>query len=182
MMKLALLLICFLSFPTILFAWAGELGIFMDAAGTTCDLNNSHGFMQVHVVHRNTPGATGVYFRVKVYGAPLTWYGDISQYDLIGDSQSGVYVNYGSCTLAPIDVMTIAYVGISDPCDYVKVIGHSDFDPPNTFAYDCVLPNPNLLYTVHDAGLINNNGSCPCSAKVVPIEKSTWGKVKALYQ
>lgn len=180
-MKRALLLtICMMFTASLAFGQAGNVGIFADPAGASCDLNNSTGFMQVNVVHVNSPGATACQFSLVVYGTPLTYAGEFSAFNTIGTAPAGVAVAYGSCQVSPIHALTVTYVGMSAPCDYIAVEGDPTTSPVGIYVTDCATPVPNLL-TVDRGGIgyLNNDGTCPCN---VPAEDTSWGQIKALYQ
>jgi hypothetical protein len=162
------------------FAQAGNLDLTMDG-GATCDLNNAAGFMQVNVVHRNSPGATACQYSVNVYGTPLSFVGQTSAYNVIGSGPTtGFAVAYGSCLVSPIDVMTITYMGTSAACDYLAIEDDPGAAVPGIYMTDCTLPNPVLL-TIPAGGIgyVNNDGSCGCN---IPAEDTSWGQIKALYQ
>jgi hypothetical protein len=164
-MKRALLLtVCLMFAAGMAFAQAGNIGVFADTGGLSCDLSNAAGFMQVQVVHVNSPGATACQFMLTLMGAPLTWVGDASPFtSVIGNTQVGIAVAYGACLVSPIHVVTATYMGISPACDMLRVVADPTATPPGIYVTDCVLPTPNLLpIALGGAGYINNDGSCPC--------------------
>lgn len=148
--------------------------------GGNCNLNNLPGFMQVHVVHVYTPGATACQFRLQHIGTPLTWIGDTipPPFFAIGTSQSGIAIGYTACYASPIHVLTVMYMGVSAPCDLIRVVADPTATPPGIYVYDCSIPAI-ILTATGGAARINPNGTCQCT---VPVEETTWGQVKALYQ
>ena len=160
-------------------AQAGSIGVFADPQGTSCDLDNTSGSMDVYCVHVDTPGATACRFRVEVEGAPLTYFGESSPFvNTYGNSQGGFGVSYGTCLKSPIHVLTISYSGVSAACDMIRVVDDPTAIPPGIYVTSCQMwPNP--FIASGGAAYINNDGSCPCN---IPVEQTTWGKVKALYQ
>ena len=179
MKKSLLLALTLLCISSLAMAQAGSVGIFMDAAGLNCNLNNAAGFAQFHCVHVNSPGATACQFSVQVVGTPLTFIGQMSAYNLIGTAPFGVAVAYGMCKVSPIDALTATYMGVSAPCNMIKIVADPTAVPPGIYMTDCVTPIPNLLIATGGTGYVNNNGPCPCN---VPDEDTSWGQIKALYQ
>jgi hypothetical protein len=181
-MKRALLItVCMMFAASLAFGQAGNIGVFADPAGASCDLSNSPaGFFQAYIVHVNSPGSTASQFRVVVYGTPLTIIGELSAYNTIGSAAAGIAVAYGPCLVSPIHALTVSYLGISAPCDYIAIEADPTADPPAIYVTDCATPVPNLL-TIPQGGIgyLNNNGNCPCN---VPAEDTSWGQIKALYQ
>ena len=164
MKKLLLLVVFVMLAASQAFPQTGSIGVFADPAGASCGLNNSAGFMQVHVVHGNTPGATGCQFSLVVRGSPLTYIGQTSAYNTIGTAPAGVAVAYGSCLVSPIDVLTVTYMGTSAACDRLEVQGDPAAIPPGIYMTDCSSPIPALHQLPNCSySYINNNGSCPCT-------------------
>lgn len=180
-MKRALLLtVCMMFAASLAFGQAGNIGVFADTGGLSCDLSNAAGFIQVQVVHVNSPGATACQFSVAIHGTPLTLFGVTSAYNTIGAPATGIAVAYGACLVSPIHALTVTYGGVSAPCEYIAIEADPSADPPGIYVTDCATPVPNLL-TVATGGIgyLNNNGNCPCN---VPAEDTSWGQIKALYQ
>jgi hypothetical protein len=180
MKKSLLIALTLLCISSLAMAQAGSIGVFMDAGGTICDLSNSPAnFMQVRVVHVNSPGSTASQFSVRVYGTPLTIIGELSNYNTIGSAAGGIAVAYGPCMVSPIHALTVSYLGTSAPCDYIAIEADPTADPPAIYVTDCATPVPNLLTGTGGMGFVNNDGNCPCN---VPAEDTSWGQIKALYQ
>jgi hypothetical protein len=77
-----------------------------------------------------------------------------------------------------VHILTIQYwaQGTSENCCFLGVGTNPIHDPPGIWALDCDL---NLVPATGVGAVINPNETCPCFN--VPVEQSTWGKVKALY-
>jgi hypothetical protein len=179
MKKSLLIALTLLCISSLAMAQAGSIGVFMDQAGTVCDLNNSTGILFLQVVHVNSPGATACQFAVEFVGTPLTLYGATSPYNTIGSPLYGIAIAYGMCQISPVHVLTMTLGGISAPCDMVKIVADPSADVPGIYVTDCATPVPNLLTGTGGSGFLNNDGGCPCN---VPAEDTSWGQIKALYQ
>ena len=181
MKKLFLLIVCSILIPNLAFAQAGNIGIFADSSGMSCDLNNTAGFLQLYIVHVNSPGVSGSQFRVGYYGASLTYLGATSPFDnFLGEPMEGTAIGYNGCRVSPVHALTMSFFGISNNCDYFAIEKDPDAYPPGIYVTDCVTPVPNILsIAVGGRAFVNNDGSCPCD---VPAEETTWGQVKALYR
>ena len=171
-------------------AQGGFLHVWGDSARCVCDPDNTAGFMFVHVIHEGSPGATACQFAVQINGVPLTWVGDYSYFtSVIGNTQSGIAVAYGECMVSPIHVVRMTYLGVSNPCDMIRIVADPTTVPPGIYATDCATPVPNLLVIGGGTTYINTDGTCwNCSPYydppwcTVPVEKTTWGKVKEIYR
>jgi hypothetical protein len=99
----------------------------------SCEIvDNQPGIRTVNVFHHLTLGAQAVRFRVAAQaGNTMSYVGDTTPFALMGNSQSGVAICYGSC-LAPDDIpiLTITYLsfGTSTQCAQFAVLPHEDAD------------------------------------------------------
>jgi hypothetical protein len=188
-MKNVLLFTTFLMLvASMAFAQSGGIAVYADKYGACCDLYNHHNSMQVYFIHEYTPGATASQFAVQVQGVPLTNVGETvtPPFQSFGHSSYGIAIAYGACLTSPIHVLTITYLGTSAPCDMIRVVEDPSATPPGIYVTDCAEPIPHLLTGIGGATYINNDGTCNCSLSPcppeVPVEKNSWGKVKALYR
>jgi hypothetical protein len=164
----------------------GSIGVFSDPGGTNCDIYDfAPGLITVYVVHVNSTGATAAQFRVDnvSWGAgTLTFLGEISAYPtVIGNSQSGISIGYGACIVSPNLLLTINYFGsgLTPPCSYIKVVPDPQAIPPgNVLVVDCGIPAAKWTAT-GGAMVVNPLESCLCD---IPVQETTWGRVKSLYQ
>lgn len=160
------------------FAQSGQIGIYSDAGGSSGALDNTTGFMQAYCVHINSSGATACQFAIEISGTPLTYLGESSQFDVIGNSPNGVAVAYGGCRTSPIHVLTINYSGTSTACDRIKIMPDPTATPPGIYVTDCATPVPNLLTARGGWAVINPDNTCPDDL----INESSWGRIKSIYQ
>lgn len=166
-------------------AGAGTIGVYVDPAGTDCHLpvGGIIGPMEVYVVYSGDPGVNALEFAAPkpdcasslVFLADA--YGGIYVFDP-GNSQTGILLSHFDCAPRPFVVMSILYmVTVSTtPCCAYPVVAHTQTG--NLLGYDCngapIAVDTHLAY-------FNGDGNCPCGGPV-PVEKTTWGKIKSLYQ
>jgi len=164
-------------------AYADTIGLYADAQGTQCNIvDNATGLLPIYVVHVASVGAGGYAFSAP---KPACMVGAIFLSDtdpfgmFLGNTQTGVVIPYGPCETGPIHVTTMNFFafGTSEPCCSYPVLGHPDFDPTNPLVFDCA----NQAYLAQGlTATINGNATCPCGYPV-PLEETSWGRVKALY-
>ena len=159
--------------------------VFGDTGGTICALNDAAGVVDYYIVHVYTSAATSVSF-----AAPLpdchtgTWIGDVPVFaGTVGDSQSGVTVNYGECLSHPIHVLTIQVLalGTTPPCCCYPVLPK----PGSTSGYVETTDCDGITKTApYEFGHPINETTycvCECTPTPLPTEPATWGRIKALY-
>jgi hypothetical protein len=158
------------------FAQAGSIGIYADNTASSCDIVAA-GFAQIHSFHMNAPGATGSQWKLD---HPVAWthFGDIWEFPtIIGNSSAGVSIGYGACLASPIYLGVSNYGASGDPaCTFISVIPDPTSLSGQIEGVDCAA---NKTFPTGGAAYVNGDGSCPCN---VPVEETTWGGVKALYQ
>lgn len=181
-MKKALLLTLVLMLAaSMAFAQGGSIGVFSDAAGSSCNLTDAApGLLSFYVVHVLTPGATASQFAAPMPSCMLgaTFLSDTAIFPVtIGGSQGGVAIGYGACLAAPIHCLTINFFGggATLPCCYYSVIADPNVPSGNIEVVDCT---ETLVYATGGVGIINPNGTCQCD---VPAQDTTWGKVKSIF-
>jgi hypothetical protein len=186
-MKRGLLLtVSLLAIAGIAFAQPGSVGIFADAGGATCDLSDATpGLYSVYVVHVNSPAATASQFSVAWdAGMNMTYLSEAvtPPYIGIGNAQAGIAIAYGSCiSLAANMILTFSFFAQATSANdvFFHVLPDVSTTPPKTHVLvtDCASP-PLLLNATGGEAILNNTGD-PCD---VPIEETSWGQIKSLYQ
>jgi hypothetical protein len=165
----------------------GSIGLFADEGASSCSVYDiiPAFVITIYVVHVHTPGAAGAQFMVDhwSWGANLTVLVETvtPPYIHVGNSETGISIGYGGmCVPAPNMILTISYLGSGQslPCSYILVMPAPTAGPPGIYVTDCATP-PNLLNATGGALLVNPMLDCNCS---IPVEETTWGRVKALYQ
>jgi hypothetical protein len=164
------------------FAQSGNLGVFADPAGLSCTLAMSA--TTVYVVHINTSAATACQFALAA-PASLIHIATVAGpgHSVIGIGVNGAAVSYGVCKSSPIYAAKIIFTPMGGPaaCDLITVVAEPSTNPPGIYMADCTTPNPvQFEITTGGSGIFSaGDGFCECD---VPVEATTWGKVKALYR
>lgn len=181
-MKKALLLTLVLMLgASMAFAQGGSIGVFADPAGSSCNLTDAApGLLSFYAVHVLTPGATASQFSAPKPAcmASATYLSDTGVFPVtIGNSQNGVAIGYGACLAAPIHVLTINFFGsgLTPACCYYGVFADPNLASGQIEVVDCA---ENLIYATGGVGIVNPNATCQCD---VPVQDTTWGKVKSIF-
>jgi hypothetical protein len=166
----------------------GTVALYSDAGYSDCTLPDIEPSVQsVYVVHKNTAGAASVQFRV-VTGGDFTgvYVGHATPFsNVLGDPLSGFTVGYEACLSSDILVTTMTWScsGDSPPCAWLEVVASSGQPDDTVLAVDCSgasLAGEGAVMSVNPVP-----GVCLVAAgciKPLPVERTTWGHVKALYQ
>ena len=167
-------------------AQGGVIGLYADPAGTECNVNDLPGLIFIYVIHQYFPqGATSAEFMVNpAAGANMIFLTDIipNPYIAWGNSQTGITIVFAGCVTTPNLILTMEYFGqgISPQCSLYEVLPDPAAAPPGeVWIWDCTPPSGNQIRAT--GGLIYVNPDpvqCSCT---VPVEKTTWGGLKALY-
>ncbi len=188
MKRFMLLSIGLLLVAGLAFAQPGSIGLFSNVIGTNCDVYDSGpGLVLVYVVHMYTPGATASQFSVaSMWGNAMTYLSEAvtAPYIKIGTCYSntaGCAIAYGGCIGSPNMILTLQFFasGTTPPCSYLQVM--PDLTPPaktSVLVTDCSDP-PLLLNATGGDVVINPNAGCMCD---IPVEETSWGQIKSLYQ
>ena len=159
----------------------GNIAVYADINALSCDLTDiAVTVCDYYVIHMLTPGVTASQFKIDT-NHQGTYLGEFSPFPtVIGDSRNGITIAYGQCLTGPIHILTMTYLcqGLTPPCGYMRVVSHPNGAPPGLLAADC---NETIVPVQGYTSYINNDGSCPCMSPI-PVQETTWGQVKALYQ
>jgi len=161
----------------------GNIAVYADINALSCDLTDiGVTVCQYYIIHMLTPlGVLASQFKIDT-NHQGTYLGRSSQFPFVfGDPLTGVEIVYGQCLTGPIHILTMTYLcqGLTPPCGYMSVVGHPNGAPPGLIAVDC--SGETHLDVQGYTSYVNNDGSCPCVSPI-PIQETTWGRVKALYQ
>jgi hypothetical protein len=188
MKRFVLLSIGLLLVASLAFAQTGSIGLFADPAALSCDVYDSGpGLVIVYVIHVYTPGATASQFIVaSMWGNAMTYLSEAVTAPYIkigtcaGPGATGCAIAYGSCVGSPNMIMMIQYFasGLTPPCSYLQVMADPTATPPGIYVTDCADP-PNLLTATGGDVVINPIEGCFCN---IPVEDTSWGQIKSLYQ
>lgn len=137
--------------------------------------------MTVYVVASLPGGATSTRFAAPIPACMTgaTWVSDVSAFSVGGNSQGGLTVTYGACLTATARILTINILvqGTSGTCCYYPVLPAPLVSSGRIETVDC---SSTVVYGLGKFSVVNGNESCPCR-RTIPVEETTWGKVKAFY-
>ncbi len=159
----------------------GSLFLAGDSLGADCTVYDAPGIVHIYVFHIYTYGATASQFMIDcTSGVAMTYLSDYSPYLIIGNSQTGVAIAYGTCVPSPHMILDIQYLGsgLSQNCSSCRVVPDPIAVPPEILVADCQDP-PNLLIAMGGEIWINPDGSCSC---IIPVQETSWGRIKSLYK
>jgi hypothetical protein len=118
--------------------FAGNIGVYMDAAGLDDNLVDTGDIVQFYVVHKVEHGATASAFKVE---APAGWtlLAANSEFPVsVGNVDEGISIGYARCASGTIHVMTLTYQSPGNTPDgaVFKVLAHNQF-PEGIQSVDC---------------------------------------------
>ena len=155
-----------------------RISIYSDATLSECTLSDASPRVTSVYVAETSDEATGLRFRVAASpGFTGVWLAETSPFTTIGDSQTDLSIGFGSCMGGHFLALTISYqlFGTST-CSDLSIVAAPGF--PEPLCTSC------SFHEVRCSGLdplhVNCSGSFDCNP--VPVESSTWGRVKALYR
>lgn len=161
---------------SMVFAQAGSIGVFADAGATNCNFADAGGLVQVNIVHVNSPGATASQFKLAT---PAGWVhlGDTWNFaTVIGSSIAGVSVAYGTCLASPVALGAVNFFGASvTACTLFGIVADPSALSGEIEAVDCASFK---VFPTGGSGIVNPDVDCNCTT---PVQETTWGGVKALY-
>ncbi|UCG53085.1 MAG: hypothetical protein JSW58_05895 [Candidatus Latescibacterota bacterium] len=159
----------------------GTLGTYSNPDGTDCNLYDlTPQTVQYYVVHKLTPAAQASRFKAPIPDCMngAVFLSDETMWPIkIGLVPDGTLVGYGGCVSSPILVLTINIFGMgqsSECCEYPVL------PDPSGVTGEVEVEGCDGVWRPATArsGIVNQNASCWC---IIPTDKSTWGKIKALY-
>ena len=158
-----------------------KIAIYADAAHLSTEaFDLAPGILTIYLVHEVhehlETAATSAAFQVFTSaGFTGVWLDDTTQFPHTGSSPTGITIAYLGCLPTPLNILEVRYTvfGTSAACSYVDVGPHPDHGKINT--HDCSqLPFPGVGARL----TVNPNETC----SPLPIESTTWGKIKSLYR
>jgi hypothetical protein len=161
----------------------GSFGLYVDVQGTNCNIVDTEpGLLSIALVHTTPDGATASRFAAPIPACMTgaVWISDTAAYEVIGNSQTGVVVPYGSCQTGRAHILTINMIveGTSETCCYYPVLPDPNVGSGRIEVLDC---SETIVFGIGEFSVVNGDISCPCGGPV-PVEETTWGSVKALYR
>jgi hypothetical protein len=155
----------------------GTIDIFGDAQLQSCNVTAA-GQFSIYVAQTNSGGSTAVAFRID-RPATMLRLGDTPAFPLaIGDSDNGIGVVFNTCLTGTFLVLTVSYFDQGTAgCEWMTILGDLSSTSQRIGIVDC----DDIKWESDQAGQarVNPDGSCQCA---VPVEETTWGGIKSLYQ
>ena len=182
MKKLLLISLALILTSTLAFGQAGVIGLYVDAGPyvqcTFADVGAA--LVPVYAVHKLCPGATASQWMITTGGGfNCTYTGEIIALPTsIGNTQVGISIAYGGCLGASnLLLATINYfcMGASPTCAFIQVVPDPAAPSGQIEVIDCAFVK---LVATGNAIYFNHNTSCDCYD---PVQNSSWGGIKALY-
>jgi hypothetical protein len=155
----------------------GRIAIFSDEALTDPYLlDDGYRQVDIYVGHVDHYGVTGSQFMIQVDpGFTGHYLGETSPWSpiVIGTAMTGMSVSYAQCAVADLIVVKLTFFlsGTSSPCSGLSVVGHPDSYTGDEICVGCSF----VEIPCDPPGALQVN----CT---VPVESTTWGRVKALYR
>jgi hypothetical protein len=164
------------------FAQLGSIDVFSNPGYSDCNFIDVGGLITVYVlVTHSIEGTTAAQWRMEL---PSAWImlGQTSPFQtVIGDALTGVSIAYGQCLTGYFLILTVNFFGNngSPPCSYISIVPDPSAPSGNIEIVDCQSPPVKQEFSRLGQGLVNRDGTCNCT---IPVQETTWGQVKALYQ
>jgi hypothetical protein len=180
MKRLAIMILAAISIPSAAFTWAGAIGVFSDAAGTNCNVYDTpDGYIPLYIYHTYSTGAKGSEFKLVV-PAGWTHLGDIPAFEgTVGTPLEGVSIDYVTCRTGNFFVYQCSFLGdgSTPACSEtaVQIVPSPNASTGGLQGIDCT---DKIVPLGTYSPVVNNDGTCP----LVPVETTTWGGIKALYE
>jgi hypothetical protein len=157
------------------FARPGNIMIFSDLSASDANWRDEFPALQpVYIFHMYTDGAVVSQWKLD---APDSWthLGEQPDFELvIGTSIEDCSVSYGACMRGFFKLMTVNFfsAGIEPHCTLMQIVA-----APGKVGVQVIGCADDRHFVRGGEGIVNNDGSCPYG----PVESTTWGRIKALY-
>jgi hypothetical protein len=161
----------------------GSVGLFADVDATECNIINlAGGMVNVHIIHVYHDGATAAMFQIVDGGTG--WfegaYTKPAAMTTIGAPMTGISIGYGvPCATAPTYLGDQAFFAsaAAPDCTYLSVVPHPDALTGLIEGVDCAQTK---TFPTGGQAIVNPVlPDCDCDT---PVEETTWGGIKSLYQ
>jgi hypothetical protein len=158
---------------------AGVIGIYADAEpGPPANraITDAGGLVRLYIWHAGSDQVTASQFKVDIGGLGWTSIGESWAFALIiGNGLNGIAISYEFCLSGDIYLGSLSFIGNNAPdCSLIAIVPDPVSTSGRVQAFDC---SSNRVYPMGYAATVNPDGVCP-----VPVQETTWGKVKSLYQ
>ena len=186
MKRLLLLTMAILLINGVVFAQpdVGSIDVFSDIGLTSCDFTDAGGLITVYVAATHaSDGTSGAQWKMEI---PSTWtfFGQVSPYPtVVGNVLEGISIGYGQCLSGDATlILTVNMLGdgLSPTCSHISIVPDPSAPSGLIEIVDCQSPFPEKwMFENGGSGVVNSDGTCDCT---VPVQDTTWGGIKALYQ
>ncbi len=182
MKRVLLLAVVIVSAAGTAFAQGGTIGVYADPQGMNPCLNDkTAGLTSYYIVHVYTAGATACQFSApKPACMQALWLSDTGAFPVtVGNTQTGMSVAYGACRLGPIHVTTVNFFsqGSTPPCCHYPVLPDPYVPSGRIEVSNCAFQ---VVYATGGHSVVNEDRAL-CSVCSIPVEETTWGRVKTLF-
>ena len=176
MKRIIVIALCGITCAGMAFAQAESINVFSDLGATDCFFTDTGGLVQVYVFHMNSPATTASEW--MIYTPGWTYLGEQADFELvIGNSISGVAISYGDCLNGNFKLMTINFFGSNaNNCLLLGIV-----PSPTKAGVRTVDCSSNSFFISGGWGRINADATCQDCNPPDPVEQSTWGQIKSLY-
>jgi hypothetical protein len=158
-----------------------------------CEISDLPGERTLYVVHRFNPGMNAVRFKIEAGpGLTMTYVSEVHHFaSTVGNTQDGISVCYGTCTLGNQLIASITYIanGTSAPSSRIVVAPH-----PSAQTIEAIKCNGVPTRAYGEDMTVSSGGGCGCpvthsfpgtadvfSCDPAATKNTTWGAIKALY-
>lgn len=173
---------------------SGAISVSSISLGYECEvLDLAPQVRTFYVLHTLNIGTTASRFKLAAGpGMTMTWMSETHALaSTIGDTQNGISVCYGSCTVGDVLIASVTYLayGTSASCSEIRVLPH-----PNATTIEAIRCDGVPIRVFGRNLQVSTSGICGCGSAVsfsgtpsnfacepVAVQASTWGAIKALY-
>ena len=175
MKRSVLIVLALMLTASMAFAQNGSVMVFSDEGASDCNFVDAGGIVQVYVFHMYAPGVIASEWMLDVTQVGWTHLGDINDFTLtLGTSVAGIAFSYEQCLVGNFRLQTVNFIGTAaETCSLIGIVAHPDnatVRSVNCAQGDMIIPG--------GQGRVNPDGTCSCA---VPVQETTWGTIKALY-
>jgi hypothetical protein len=174
MRAVSLCLVLFIIGSSFGFKQTGHIEVSGDEYGTSCSINDTRGLVYIYVNYYYGPPAKSISFQAPIPSCAigLTLISESAQFSsIVGDSQTGITINFDGCVSPPQTLLTMLFVGngTSEDCCLIVPQAHPNSASGRIEIVDC---NNNVILAGGHPGLINPAVGCYCHPDMIMPEVS----------
>jgi len=172
----------------------GLVGLYADAAGTDCRLEDrAVGLVEVHIIAHAVPGLNAIQFAAPIpeCWTGASWVADESPWELVlGNTQDpvggiamtfrGLYCDQSTFYLGKI---VVSGQGTGQTCCVYPILkATGDTFPEISTPITVLCGDDTHAHGITPmSGTVNRDSSCACMI-TLPVEETSWGRLKSLYE